>query len=303
MFMAEKKLALVLSGGGARGAMQAGSLRALSEAGYKPDLWVGTSIGAANASFVCVHGYTSAGLDRLEQAWRAAMKQDLLPINVWWQLMRTLFRRRGGLSEERIREFAVANGITPELRFCDLKEAELYLVATDMNSGKPVIFGANPMDRLLDGLLASMALPPWVGPLETDGRYLVDGGLVSNLPIEAALRQGATEIIALNLFDPEDVDTSKHGLRPFLWRLDKTVEYRQLQLEMELAHARNVPVKHVSLTFDEYVPIWDFQRSAELITHGYQLTRQAITQWQSDEQAGDHLYGWLKKLAKIINKE
>ena len=53
-----------------------------------------------------------------------------------------------------------------------------------------------------------MALPPWVVPQEKDGRFLMDGGAVSNLPIEAALQQGATEIIALDLFNPREEDDS-----------------------------------------------------------------------------------------------
>jgi len=52
-------LAFVLGGGGARGALQAGALRALWEAGLRPDLWVGTSAGAVNAAFLAVKGFTS----------------------------------------------------------------------------------------------------------------------------------------------------------------------------------------------------------------------------------------------------
>ena len=50
---------------------------------------------------------------------------------------------------------------------------------------------------MLEGVLASTALPPWIRPLRVDGRSFIDGGLVSNLPIEAALQQGAAEIVAV----------------------------------------------------------------------------------------------------------
>src|SRR5512133_3180998 len=99
----KKKLAFVLGGGGSRGAMQAGALRALLEAGYLPDLVTGTSIGAANGAFLAVHGFDSLGLQKLEQVWRSTVNQDLLPTNLWWQMMRAFFRRSKGLSQDRIR--------------------------------------------------------------------------------------------------------------------------------------------------------------------------------------------------------
>ena len=54
----KKKLAFVLGGGAARGALQAGALRALLEAGYQPDLVTATSIGAANGAFLAVNGFS-----------------------------------------------------------------------------------------------------------------------------------------------------------------------------------------------------------------------------------------------------
>ena len=66
----KKNLAFVLSGGGSRGAMQAGALRALVEGGYTPDMVCGTSIGAINGAFLAVHGFnprrsaeTGAGME------------------------------------------------------------------------------------------------------------------------------------------------------------------------------------------------------------------------------------------------
>ena len=58
-----KKLGLVLSGGGARGALQVGAIRALLEADYHPDLLVGTSIGAVNATYLAVNGINLDTID------------------------------------------------------------------------------------------------------------------------------------------------------------------------------------------------------------------------------------------------
>lgn len=276
----KKKMAFVLSSGGSRGAFQVGALRALFEAGYQPDLVTGSSIGAANAAFLAVHGFNLQGVQKLEQVWRAAAKQDFLPSNLWWQTMRALFGRTNGHSQQRIREFAIANGLTPDLRFGDIQGVKLYLIATDLNAGCPVVFGENPQEFVLEGMLASMTLPPWMTPLEKNGRYLVDGGAVSNLPIEAALLHGATEIIALDLFDPKGLDNSAHGIKPFLWKLDRTVESRQARLEIELAESRGVLLRHIQLNREQPIPFWDFCHSHELIEHGYNLTCQAISGWQ-----------------------
>ena len=156
-------------------------------------------------------------------------------------------------------------------------------MAADLNTGQPVVFGQDPEELVLESVLASMTLPPWFSPQEKDGQYLVDGGAVSTLPIETALHQGATEIIALDLFNPVDLEQNASGLRPLLVKLDKAVENRQIQLEMELAEARRVPVRRIQLITEDPVKIWDFTRSVELIECGYQLARQEMAGWPEKE--------------------
>jgi len=276
----KKQLAFVLGGGGSRGALQVGALRALVEAGYQPDLVTGTSIGSANGAFLAVHGYTLDGIKKLEEIWQKTVDNELMPANMWWHTMQLFFRKPNGQPVNKIRDFAIENGIAPDLHFNDLNNVYLYPVAADLNSGKPVVFGVDPDEFVLDSILASMALPPWTVPIENDGRYLMDGGAVSNLPIEAALLQGATEIIALDLLDPEEEDDSvTPGIRPFLWKLNRTVEIRQLELETKLAEANGVEVKHILLKSEPWVPIWDFRKSIELMEHGYSITQKAIETW------------------------
>lgn len=279
----KKKLAFVLSGGGSRGALQVGALRAILEGGYIPDIITGTSIGAANAAFLSIHGFTAEGIEKLQSVWQSTVNQDLLPTNLWTHTMRILLRKPGANTKERIREFAIANGLTPDLRFGDIKTARLYLVAADLNAGQQVIFGQDLNDFVLDGVMASMTLPPWMAPLEKEGRYLMDGAAVSNLPIEAALRQGASDVIALDLFDPNEVETSSQGLRPFLWKLDKTVESRQAELEMKLAEARGVRVRRITLAGDTPVAIWDFRHAVALMEKGYALGQKAVQCWQQED--------------------
>jgi NTE family protein len=223
----------------------------------------------------------------LEETWQKTVDKDLLPANMWWNTMQILFRKSNGQPVNKIRDFAIENGITPELRFSDLDGPFLYPVAADLNSNQPVVFGVNPHESVLESILASMALPPWMIPIEKDGRYLMDGGAVSNLPIEAALQQGATEIIALDLLDPEEEDDSvTPGIKPFLWKLDRTVEVRQLELEKKLAEANGVVVKHILLKSEPWVPMWDFRKSIELMEHGYHITRHSMKSWSSQPKPG-----------------
>ncbi len=279
-----RRLAFVLGGGGSRGAMQVGAIRALLEARYHPDIVTGTSIGSANGAFLSIHGFDLNGIEKLERIWQATMHTELISPNLWWETMRLLFQPRNGHSLQKVRDFAIQNGIKPEMRFKDLDSAYLYPVAADLNSGEPVVFGLDPEERILDSVLASMSLPPWILPEEKDGRYLMDGGAVSNLPVEAAIQQGATEIIALDLFDPAEEDSEEaSGIRPLLWKVNRTIETRLVQLEIKLAEARGVPVKHIILTSSPPVPLWDFRRSVELMDTGYQIARQAIATWQPGE--------------------
>lgn len=281
----EEKLAFVLGGGGARGAMQVGALRALHEAGYRPDLLVGTSIGAANAAYLALHGFTPGGLAKLEQMWREAAQIDLLPSNYLKLTVQFLLSTVGvGPQRTVIRDFFASHGLSPDLTFGDLAGPRLILVATDLSRCDSVLYGRDPGQSVFEGLLASTAIPPWVSPLAVEDRMFMDGGLISNLPIEPAMAQGATRIIALNLADPRDIDPEASGLGPLITKMIVTVEFRQIYVESALARARGVPLLFLNLRSENPIPIWDFRQSEELIEHGYRLARRRISRWPPKEE-------------------
>lgn len=271
-----RQLAFVLGGGGARGALQVGALRALLEADFYPDLLVGTSVGAVNAAFLALHGFTRNSLEQLVSAWQDASTADLLPANYLWLTTRALLGRPSADPAQHMRDFFIVHGLDPGLRFEDIQSMRLILVAADMNTGQPILYGQDPRDSLLEGVLASTALPPWVAPIKKDQRLLVDGGTVSNLPIEPALVAGATEIIALDLADPRDVPTGDHGFGPFLGKLINTVGQRQQDLELALASAQGVPVTLLHLQGSDPVPLWDFRQTDALIVQGYRAARRQV---------------------------
>jgi NTE family protein len=271
-------LAFVLGGGGARGALQVGALQALLEAGLKPDLLVGTSIGAVNAAYLALNGVDLEGVKSLVNAWDDAAGANLLPSNYLWLTVRTLFNRPGEQTLNRMQGFFVSHGITPDLRFGDLTSVRLIIVAADLNEGVSVLYGLRPEDSILEALLASTALPPWVKPLQMQDRLLMDGGVVSNLPIEPALSAGAKEIIALSLLDFRDIATASEGFGPFISRLFNTVEQRQLRLEFALAEAKGVKIHRLDLLAEEHVPLWHFETSRDLIARGYEIAKKELTQ-------------------------
>lgn len=292
-----RPLAFVLSGGGTRGALQVGALRALLEADIRPDLLVGTSIGAVNAAYLAVRGVNLATTEGLVEAWHDAAAADLFPSNYLWLTVRALFKRAGGLPIQRLREFFIAHGLSPDLRFADVRGVRLIIVATDLNAGSPLLYGVEPRQLVLEGLLASTALPPWVRPFEQKGHYLMDGGAVSNLPIEPAMAQGAQEIIALDLFDPRSAPVESHGFGTFLEKLVNAVQQRHAELELALAAARNVPVRHVALLGDAPVVRWDFSQTDELIARGYEITRRCIESWRTQRRSG-----WPRQLVRGVAK-
>ena len=189
--------------------------------------------------------------------------------------------------------------MTPELKFGDLAGIKLVIVATDLNKGVPVLYGSNPEDRVLEALIASTALPPWMQPLQKDEWLLIDGGVVSNLPIEPALAMGAREIVAMNLVDFRDVTSATHGFGSFLGRLFNTVEQRQLALELALAEARGVPVYCLNLLGNEHVPLWNFTHTDDLIAKGYETARKELEEGILRPLGVKP--GWLKQMQQKIS--
>jgi len=177
-------------------------------------------------------------------------------------------------------DFFIAKGITPELRFDQVPHYRLALIGSDLGSGRPVIYGQDPRQPVLEGLMASIALPPWFAPVEKDGQVVVDGGVVSNLPIEPALAMGATEIVALDLNDSATPASGNgYGLGQFLDKVSFAMVERQTHLEIALAQAQGVPVHYLQLRSTPMVPVWDFSTCRELIEIGYAIAARQISDW------------------------
>jgi len=281
--MMKKCLAFVLGGGGARGAMQVGALRALFEAGYKPDLLVGTSIGSVNAAGLAMWGTNLAGIEALEHAYHEVAKAHLMDPRLARITLRALSGRPNRHASHQVEKFLISKGITPDLRFDQVPHAHIGLIGSDLNTGQPVIYGQDTNQSVLEGIMASIAIPPWFAPLEKDGHYIMDGGALSNLPVEPAMALGATEIIALDLDDPEGMLGVDNVQSQNLEKLVFSITRRQATLELALAAARNVPVHYLLLKSSPPIPIWDFSKHRDLFRVGYEIARQAIPKWLQAE--------------------
>lgn len=190
------RVAFVLPGGASYGAAQVGMLRALLEAGIRPDFVIGTSAGALNAVGFAVDP-TLAGVAALDVAWREARRSKIFrlsPVSVTCGL---IGRHNYLINPRGLREWIVQH--------LDLQRLEhtllpAHVVTTDVDSGDPVVLSQGPA---LDALLASCAIPAVFPPVEIGGRLLMDGGIAADTPVPEARDLGATVMYVLPTYSTE----------------------------------------------------------------------------------------------------
>jgi NTE family protein len=182
--------AVVLSGGGSLGAVQAGMLLALYDAQITPDVYVGSSVGALNAAYIA--GYPdTVGAQQLARVWTMLHREDVFPTNAA-RVLRAMVGRTSGLSDPQpLRELVRRN-----LNYERLEDAarQIVVVATDVLTGQEVALDKGPA---MDAVMASAALPAVFPPVNVGPRLLMDGGIVNNTPISVARQVGADTIYVL----------------------------------------------------------------------------------------------------------
>lgn len=189
--------AWVLPGGASLGSVQAGLAQALLEAGIAPDLIVGTSVGALNGAWLA-NRLDGEGVAAIQKIWLEVRRAEVFPIRPWTILAGLLGRR-----DHLVPNDALRGWLDSHLPFRRLEEAKipLRIVATDLVTGELVVL---EQGDLLQALLASAAVPTIFPPVEVDGRWLFDGGVVANVPIGVAARIGAERIYVLPVGGPGD---------------------------------------------------------------------------------------------------
>jgi NTE family protein len=182
--------ALVLAGGGPRGAVQVGMLQVLADHGFVPDRIYGSSVGAINGVGFASDP-TSAGVERMAQIWLGLGREDIYPQGrlhgpwLYLQQRDSVYASSGlrkimeeGFAFDRLEETAVP----------------VEVVATSLSDGREHWFTYGPA---IDAVLASMAIPAIFPPVEIGDERFIDGGVVNNVPIRRAIDAGATKIVVL----------------------------------------------------------------------------------------------------------
>jgi NTE family protein len=212
------RLALALSGGGARGIAHIGALRALEEAGIPVDAIAGNSMGAVVGG-VYAAGRSAAELEGIVRSvdWAELFSgradRRTLPVarrrdrygtlvGVDFDFKQGLRLPAGALAEHRVNRFLIeylaAAGYAAEGDF-DLLPIPFRAVATALDDGSRVILANGDLAR---AVRASMSIPVLFRPVDWKGRKLVDGLLVDNLPTDVARLFGAAVVVAVDVGSP-----------------------------------------------------------------------------------------------------
>jgi NTE family protein len=186
------RTAYVLGGGGVLGASQVGMVRALAEAGVRPDLVVGTSIGAVNGAFIAADPSVE-GAERLTEVWQEVVREGVLwerPVRKAAKIARnpTHLLTHAPLA-------TLLDRYLPVTEFGDL-DVPFQCVAAQIEESRAVWFDAGP---IRPAVLASCSVPGLFPPVEIAGKHYFDGGLVHSIPVGRAVALGAREIYVLQV--------------------------------------------------------------------------------------------------------
>lgn len=264
-------IAFVLSGGGNRGALEAGALLALFEQGIRPDMLVGSSVGALNAAFIAINP-TLDGARRLVDVWSEVRKEQIYPGNYLTMAWRFLRGEDGLFSNRPLRAFIEAY-MPPGVRtFGDVSGAQLYVAATNLNTGRLHIFGDDPSDTIVDALMASTALPLYFPPWHYRGWQYVDGGTMCNVPICLALKRGAGVVYAIDVSCPDQPHFNVRGIANIAQRTIWAMSCRPILEDISASVARSgTAIHHVVIGAFTSLSAWDFSCNQEMIKEGHRV--------------------------------
>lgn len=289
--------AFVLSGGGARGALQVGALQALIESGERPDVVVGTSIGSWNGAWLA-HDPTPEGMEGLAAVWRTLTSNRVLlgiepetPRRHASAGLRLLVAARrvtqgypslySDIGLRRLVEQYVG-----EHTFDDMA-VPLRIIATDLAYGTRAIFQSGP---IAPAIMASSAIPGIFPPVCIGDHAYIDGGALDNCSLETALALGARRIFVIDV-DYDDGSgpsplwcgeltpaalrsrgASTHALAAVFERMTQVVCQYQLRRALERI-PRGIEVHRIRPGAGVEGGVMDFERSGEWIEHACTVTR------------------------------
>ena len=239
---------LVLSGGGAKGAYEAGAVAALAAHGLPIRLVAGSSAGALTAAMV-----VAGRADRLEATWRAITQDQVYAMRVptffagllpGWLTLRALRNTTSLLDPRPLRELITA---TVEIERIRGSSIGLVVMATDLTRRAPRVFDNQTVT--VNALVAAAAVPGLFPAVDVDGALLVDGGLTGRAPVLEALEAAPVERALVVLSYSAD----EHGTRPTTFSRSmeeafETAMLHQINRDVELARLKHPATDVLILT-------------------------------------------------------
>lgn len=226
MERSDKKI-LVLSGGGGRGAYHIGVLEYLEKVGWRPDVIVGSSVGAVNAaalgSGVSVRG--------LKSRWMDLVTADVQKMRVDDVILDNVIRRRDHIFDlspwpetllGQARKWQDRPWFRPEVINGGAAPYEVHVTAVNAHTTCLEYFSnRDPGGLQLDHVLASFSIPLWYGPTAIDGVPYWDGGTLANTPFRRALELGGTEIVVATMIPWPERPLHNYERPGYITRIDQ----------------------------------------------------------------------------------
>ena len=270
--------ALVLGGGGPRGAVQIGMLQVLAEHGFVPDRIYGCSVGAVNGvGFAC--DPTVEGIERMTRIWTGINREHVFPqgrLHGPW----LYFQQRDAVYSNSGLRKIVEDGITVE-RLEDTP-VPVEVVATSLADGRERWFTYGPA---AEAVLASAAMPAIFPPIDIEGDRYIDGGVVNNVPIRRAIDAGATRIVVLLCNSP--VYTPAPSRRPIEAVINALFVSIHARFPRDMAQLPEgvevilcVGSEEATRDFD------DFSTTEALIAHGREEASEVVRRYGLGKRAG-----------------
>lgn len=273
-------IALVLSGAANYGALQAGAVAALMEAGLQPDLVVGTSAGALNAIYLASDP-SPAGVEALGEIWQRIRPDMVGKGGIFTGLRRLLARKDSLYPNEPVAQFITEHFPVNVRTFGELaalKGVHAYTVAVHLESGQVAVMGDHPNDLLIDGAMSSIALPPYFAPWRINGQRYIDGGVLTKLPLLAAIERGAAQVVGVNIeqaMGTHQTASDLFGISSYALSL---IADRQAHMEIAWAEATGAQVRVLHVRAPEEVHFWDYTQADRLFGIGYGTARKELSE-------------------------
>jgi NTE family protein len=248
------RIALVLGGGAARGFAHIGVIRALEQEKIPVDMVIGTSVGSL------IGAIYAADMDSFELEWTAfqLQKEDIFDFDVM-NAVTGMGLAKGDKLEEWVKgHVKPANIESLKLPFA--------AVATDLNWGRKVVLDKGSVAR---AIRASAAIPGVFQPVQHQGKFLVDGGVVDNIPISVAKAKGADFVIA--------VDISGNLGNPNITNLvGVTLQATNIMFALNVEHSKKDADILITPAGIGDVGMLDFTQKKRCMQAGIEATQKAI---------------------------